>query len=151
MKSGSWSSYRAAMPPECFGEPDDDLPRSPSPPRCDRCGRFTGRGPGSGSRLDVTPASIFGDGGCELLCPACAARTPLPPTEEELREAERRTFAAEEAAHREVWEREAAEMRGRCQWCGTKLPDGRAVDVCAACEASVTADELPYDGEAIPW
>jgi hypothetical protein len=150
MKSGSWASFRAAAAPETFGQPEDDPPRRPSPPKCDRCGRFTGRGPGSGSRFDVTPASIFGDGGCELLCPACAAKIPLPPTEAELREAERQTFAAEEAAHREIWEQELAEMRGRCQWCGTKLPDGRTVDVCSACEASVTAYEPPYDGEAIP-
>jgi hypothetical protein len=31
MTGDSWASYRAAMPPECFGEPDDDddEPRDP--------------------------------------------------------------------------------------------------------------------------
>jgi hypothetical protein len=150
MNSGSWSSYRAAMPIECQGEPDDG-PRRNSPPRCDGCGRFLCTKPGSGSRLDVTPDSIFGPETFEWLCPACAARTPLPPTEAGLREAEREADEAYARMMADEADREAAAMQGRCRWCGAKLPQDRTVDVCATCEAGATADDKPCDGDEIPW
>jgi rubredoxin len=150
MKSGSWSSYRAAMPIESRGEPDDG-PRRHTPPRCDGCGRFFSGKPGSDARLDITPDSIFGPESAEWLCPACAARTPLPPTEAEMREAEREADEAYTRALAEEADREAADIQGRCQWCGAKLPAGRVVDVCAACEAGATAAAEPCDGDEIPW
>lgn len=154
MNSGSWSAYRAAMPLECQGEPDDDRPRRATTWRCDRCGKFASRKPGSGSRLDVTPGSVFAGETIEWLCGACAAVTPLPPTEEQVREWERWELEAYDKAHAESMAATYAEieaMASRCDWCGRELPSGRTVDVCEACERSVTADEPPYDGEEIPW
>lgn len=38
MRSEAWASFRAAAPPEYFGEPDDF--DAPEQPRCRRCGAF---------------------------------------------------------------------------------------------------------------
>jgi hypothetical protein len=150
MKSGSWSSYQAAAPLECFGEPDDE-PRRHSPPNCGACGRFVDCKPGSGARFDFTPDSVFGPERAEWICAACAATIKTPPTGAEVREAEREATEAEEAALQEMWEAEIAARAGSCRWCGLKLPDRNPTDVCPACVAGVTADEPPSSGDDIPW
>lgn len=153
MNSGSWSAYRAAMPLECHGDPDGDRPTR-CPGKCDRCGRFVSRKAGSGSRLDYTPSSIFGPEKVELWCPECAKKVPLPPTPEQLREAEESAREADREYTRLMVDEanaEAAARAGCCDYCGTAL-DGPPVPgrICAACEASIE-DVRTFDSEDIPW
>jgi hypothetical protein len=156
MNSGSWSSYQAALPPEARagGEPDDDRPYRRQD-RCDGCGKFASRKPGSGSRLDVTPESMFGPERVEMLCPSCAARTPLPPTPEQLRRAEGEAIEADAEYTRAMIaeaDAEAAARVGRCDYCGKGLENPRAVGgICKPCEASIYPDVEPFDSDSIPW
>lgn len=128
MNSASWSSYRAAMPLECQGEPDDEPPIRLTAPKCFGCGRFFSMKPGSGYRSD--------DDG--WYCGKCAPKVPRPPTPEE-EEAARRE---ELAAYEQVWKEELAALEGKCAWCGRDMPPEENSDVCAACVAGVGAYEV---------
>lgn len=146
MNSDSWASYRAAMPPECFGEPDDE-PRRRSPPHCSRCGRFFNP-KAEGARTDYIPATLISEEEVNELCPKCAEVTPLPPSDEELKEWARREIEAYNNAMAAAWEAEMAANRGPCERCGRELPGGHATNICEEC---VTSDESPYTGEEIPY
>lgn len=137
MKSGSWASYLAAMPPECRGEPDDDGDEGP-------------------------PTRFFFACGCLASDPGNAVRDEQIEWACDKHEAE--FAAAEERDRREceevmarVWAEEAERLRTQCQWCGAPVPDGGLCDPCRKEEAWLKAggdpapDSPPFESDMIPW
>jgi len=146
MKSGSWSSYQAALPHEAksCGERDDEV-RHHAPPNCSGCGRFIGNTE-SGSRIDSIPGSIFGAARDDFWCKDCAKTAPLPPTAAELAERERAEIAAYDRMMAETWQAEADAARGKCQYCGASVDPSLAYPTCEKC-ADAWFDATHPDGD----
>jgi len=164
MKSGSWSSYRAATPLECLGDPEDEprpgvepweVPDAPGVYEVwirSGWGRAAGRNRRIKTGLSLNLATAIA---ADLDARYRDRLNDRYRAEHDAEMAREASIAASVAAYHKAMDAEDARLLAamqdepRCEWCGADVPVG--VQVCGPCQASAYPDEKPFESDDIPW